>query len=223
MISARDLVFISCQGVDLPVSADFVSPKIEEAIRLERYEHAELHALRNIIEQGDVIMEVGAGIGFLSTYCAKDSRVKSVTAYEANPVMHEVIKTTFERNRVNVEFIGAAVGRSYQNLPFYIADEFWASSFFPTKNAKLIDLPVIPFCEELKRTDPTVLVMDIEGAELEALQGCDLSGVRNVILELHPSKYRQIGVKRILDLLSSAYLSYDCRFSNRNVVLFTKC
>ena len=59
-----------------------------------------------------------------------------------------------------------------------------------------------------KAHKPTVVVMDVEGAELE-LAGQDWpKSVRLIVLEIHSGKYGAAGIQRIFDAFSGAGFAY---------------
>jgi hypothetical protein len=51
---------------------------------------------------------------------------------------------------------------------------------------------------------PDVLVMDIEGGELQLLENAALKSLRAIVLEFHPKHYGKQGVTRCQDILCAA-------------------
>lgn len=70
--------------------------------------------------------------------------------------------------------------------------------------------------------DVSVLVMDIEGAEVELLERADLQGIERIFLELHDHLYGLDGVRRITCALTAKGFTYDPRGSCGACVLFAK-
>ena len=71
-------------GVKIPVSRA-LSDNIRAALYDGYYESAELRTIHSKLEPEDRVMEIGAGIGFISSCCAKKIGSDRVLAYEANP------------------------------------------------------------------------------------------------------------------------------------------
>jgi hypothetical protein len=64
-----------------------------------------------------------------------------------------------------------------------------------------IRVPVRPLNEEIRRLDPTFLVLDIEGGERELFRFIDFHHIRKIALELHTGLIGQeeaAGIKRRL-------------------------
>jgi hypothetical protein len=67
-------------GVQLPVKHALVSPGIAREIYLGDYEAKEIEIISKRLAANDVVLEVGAGLGFLSAYCAKHIKAEKVFA-----------------------------------------------------------------------------------------------------------------------------------------------
>ncbi|TAG11082.1 MAG: hypothetical protein EAZ40_17410, partial [Rhodobacterales bacterium] len=63
-------------------------------------------------------------------------------------------------------------------------------------NAQVIRVPALALADLLAAPRPTVLCCDIEGAELEVL-ATPLTGIRLVVVELHPGIYGAEGEARV--------------------------
>lgn len=59
---------IITNGIKLPFIPHIITPKIEKPIRNNRYEKGELKRLRATIRSGDRVLELGSGIGVISTH-----------------------------------------------------------------------------------------------------------------------------------------------------------
>jgi len=178
------------EGVKINAVGSHISPKIEQAIRSGYYEQAELQILKSCLSQSDTVMEIGAGIGFLSSYCAKQIGSEQVFAYEANPALEESIRHTYEINCVNpnleICLIGAQTGLDI----FYIASDFWESSFvkpIADKEVDTITVAAKSFSQEVRRINPSLLIVDIEGGEYELFKDVNLYNIQKIIIELHNS------------------------------------
>ncbi|MEA5580419.1 FkbM family methyltransferase [Nodularia harveyana UHCC-0300] len=172
-------------GIKLPISAD-ISRGPLEALYAGSYEASELKILQAKLEQDDRVMELGSGLGLLSSYCARKLGSDNVFTYEANPALESSIRQTFALNNVNPNLNICLLGETSGEQTFYVGKSFWSSSTIQRRpDDQVIQVPVVPFNEEIQRIDPTFLVIDIEGGEYELLQYANLHNVRKICIELH--------------------------------------
>ncbi len=172
-------------GIMLPVKHRLVSPGIAREIYLGDYEAKEIEIISKRLVADDVVFEVGAGLGFLSSYCAKHIGSEKVFAYEANPELIPLICETYARNNVTPIVHNAMLARGEGECEFYIEDDFWASSAHRT-GGRAITVKQIDLNNELARVKPSFLIVDIEGGEAEFFADADLTTVRKICVETHP-------------------------------------
>jgi tRNA G37 N-methylase Trm5 len=65
------------------------------------YENEEIDIIKNTLEKDDVVLESGAGIGFLSTFIALQNGSENVFAYEANENLFKGIEEVYKLNGVS--------------------------------------------------------------------------------------------------------------------------
>jgi FkbM family methyltransferase len=176
------------EGVKIFLGAH-ISPTIESTIYNGCYEKAEIELLKAYLSQNDTVMEIGAGIGFLSSYCARNIGSEKVFAYEANPALELPIRRTYRINGVNPLLEICLIGRNSGTKNFYITRNFWASSFVEPLETidRTVKVASKSFSREIARVNPSFLIVDIEGGEYELFEGADLHGIQKIIIELHPS------------------------------------
>jgi len=122
--------------------------------------------LEKVLGENDRVFEIGAGIGFLSTYCAKKIASDRVVAYEANPQMIDKIKETYKLNNVNPTINNAILMDKDGEINFYLEDDFWSSSMIKrSDNAKEVKVKIANINDELKKYNPNFLIIDIEGGK----------------------------------------------------------
>src|SRR6516225_2047600 len=86
--------FYDNHGVLLPVLPDVFSEPVIATIKNGVYEAHEATELDTLIEPGEIVLEIGAGCGFISTCCAKNPHTSAVFCVEANPELIHVIELT---------------------------------------------------------------------------------------------------------------------------------
>ncbi len=212
--------FFNNSGVLLPVVPDLFSNEIAAAVRSGTYEKPEAAELDGLIQPGEVILEIGAGCGFISTYCAKNPNVVSVHCVEANPRMIDVIGLTHRVNQVDVAVLNEILGRVDGATDFYVHPSFWASGTYSWLGQQ-IRVPATRFQRRLDEVRPTMLIIDIEGGEETLFEDIDLTGIKKIMVELHQPTIKRHGIKKVFDLLSAQAFHYDVWHSSRAVVTFS--
>ncbi len=209
------------QGVWLPCSQPGIAPGIAREIYLGEYESREIDIVSRRLEAADVVLEVGAGLGFLSAYCAKRIGGDRVHAFEANPALMPLIRATHERNRVAPAVHNVLLARGEGERTFYVEADFWASSTTArTPQARAIQVPQRDLNAELLRIAPTFLIVDIEGGEGEFFACAGLAGVAKVCVEIHPDVIGNDGVSAVFARLLAQGFALDFRLIRKNVFFF---
>lgn len=206
----------------VPFRPEIITPAIERPLRRGRYEGGELLAAEAVIRPGDRVLELGAGLGLVSARAAQLGA--EVTALEANPDLIPLIRETHGLSGVadRVRLVNAAVTpRPAGPLPFYRRRDFWASSLSPAPAGWIDETTVATrdIAALIEETRPTVIVCDIEGGERGLFAGADLSGVRALIVEIHPKVYGALGVKQLFDDLSAQGFGYAPKASRGGSVV----
>jgi hypothetical protein len=84
-----------------------------------------------------------------------------------------------------------------------------------------VNVPVVSLSEVLADVAPNVLIVDIEGGELELLEGANgLGSVESIVLELHRNVYGAEGIRRIFSALTKLGFAYDTQLSTGRFVVF---
>jgi FkbM family methyltransferase len=196
---------IETNGVKVPFVSGIITPAIEKPMRNNRYEGGECNALRELLEPGDRVLELGAGVGLLSTVAATVEGVE-VVAVEANPDLIPLIHETHRLNGVESVTLlnGVVAPRAGDPLDFYLRADFWASSMEPDSRpfVRSVKVPSLGIGDLIAEHDPTVIVCDIEGGELGLFDRVDLSNVRLVVMEFHPKVYGRRRVDALHELFA---------------------
>jgi hypothetical protein len=86
---------INIKGIKLQIDP-YMSEPVQKVIYHGDYEKQEFRILQSQLNQNDVVMEVGTGLGLLSSFCAKKIGSKKVFSYEANPELEPYIRKTYQ-------------------------------------------------------------------------------------------------------------------------------
>jgi FkbM family methyltransferase len=206
-------------GVMLPVKHALVSPGIAREIYLGDYEAKEIEIIARRLADDDVVFEVGAGLGFLSAYCAKRTGAQRVFAYEANPELLPLIRATYARNQVAPTLINALLAKGDGEREFHLDDQFWASSAHRS-GGRAITVRQLDRDTELARVKPSFLIVDIEGGEAEFFAGAELSTVRKICVETHPDVLGDQVLSQMFAGLVAQGFALDFSLIRKNVFFF---
>lgn len=212
-----------CLGVKVPGSR-FLSEKRIGRINAARYEGQEISGALHVVRPEDVVLEIGAGIGIVGAVVALNARPRAVHSYEANPELIPDIRRLHELNglqdRVHLhnEVLVSAPDRP-SSVPFHLRKSYLGSSLLNSgdRPSRVVDIPTASFAEVCDEITPTVLVMDIEGGELELLRHARLDGFRAVVIEFHPGQYGVGGMRECKTILRGAGFERIDEVSSRTV------
>lgn len=215
---------LKCRGMRFPLDRAILPPRVRTLLRQEAYEAKEATAVQKLIKAQDVVMELGAGIGFMSTLVATKTPAKSVHSFEANPQLMPYIAQVHALNKVkNAHVTNAVLDDKEGSAAFYIRKNFLASSLDPMEDAEdctKVEVPTRDVNAVIKELQPTVLICDIEGAEVDLIPKMDLSGLRAVVIETHPQWIGKDGIQNIFRCMDAAGLVFFPRWSHGKVAVF---
>jgi len=210
-VSYEDVeIAAECLGVKVPGSR-FLHEKRVERINAAEYEGHEIRGALHVVQEDDVVLEIGAGLGIVGAVIASNARPKSVHSFEANPDLIPTIERLYELNGLEgVNSVRNTVLLSDPerpaSIPFHLRNSFLGSSLIEAQGRvrKTVDVPTASFGETSAELGATVLIMDIEGGELELLRHADLSQFRAAVLEFHPTAYGIEGMRECKQILTDA-------------------
>lgn len=213
-------------GINIPLLEKIISPNLKKVIVDNTYESGEHKELQRIIQNGENILEIGAGIGYISALCRKNPKANNITVFEANPKLIDFIEHVHEINKIkNVKLIhGVLLNDYYKNkIDFYVRKDFWASSLSREKfgHEKIVKVPVYKFNKVINRVKPSLIICDIEGGELSLFKNSDLTGVKKIYLEIHQKLLGRKGMLELFDIMHNRGFHYDQWHSHKGVVLFS--
>lgn len=199
-----------CLGVDVPRSPFLHEGRIKR-INEARYEGQEIAGALHVVRPGDSVLELGAGIGVVGAVVSMNCKPKKVLSYEANPALIPHITALYKmnglarRHQVRNEVLVSGPERP-KTIPFYVHNSFLGSSLSgnETRAREMVDVATADF--ETVRADlkPDVMLIDIEGGELELLTHANLEGIRAIVIEFHPKAYEVSGMRQCKNILRDA-------------------
>lgn len=206
-------------GIQLPVKHPLVSPGIAKEIYFGDYEAKEIEIISKRIEPSDVVLEVGAGLGYLSAYCAKQVGSNNVFTFEANPELIPVIQETYAKSSVNPTITNAMLAEGDSEREFHLEEDFWASSAHRT-GGRSITVQQLDLNTELERINPSFLIVDIEGGEVEFFSNANLNMVRKICVETHSDVVGDYALSKMFSGLVAKGFALDFSIPRKNVFFF---
>jgi FkbM family methyltransferase len=194
---ALNVKTVTIDGVTVSTDAANISKQVRNGLFKETYEEPERILIREALSSADRVLEIGGGIGFVSLLCAKICGAQNVLTYEANPKMVATIQRNYALNNLTPALRSKAVTARDREVTFFISDNIISSSLHERKEGRPQTVAADPLDEVIAEWKPTAIVMDIEGAETSILPASALTGVKKLILELHP---HIVGEPAIVDL-----------------------
>jgi FkbM family methyltransferase len=211
---------ITIEGIRVRVGRH-MSRRVEQSLSKGNYEREELRLISAVLSPSDVVLEIGAGLGLVSAYCAKRVGSARVFAFEADPDLEPCIRETYALNGVDPTLDMCAIGPQAGRVTLYRDKHFISSSVVRRRvGAKPVEVPGKALNYVVEKVRPTVLVVDAEGAERELFDGTELPGVKKVVLELHDRVIGPDGTDQVRRKLAGMGFKEDRRLSsNEHLVL----
>jgi FkbM family methyltransferase len=193
-----------------------MSRRVEQAISKGGYERDELRLIGLVLSPSDVVLEIGAGLGVVSTYCAKRIGSNRVFAFEANPDLEPHIRETYALNDVNPTLEMCAIRAIAGRVTLYRTKHLFSSSIIKRSAAAIpIEVPGKALSYVVEKIRPTLLIVDVEGAEGELFDRAQLPGVTKIMLELHERVVGQDRVRQARGALGALGFRQDGGLSSR--------
>jgi len=218
---------IVISGVRLDISSPEISRRLVEKMKLGFYEAQEAQCIKTAAQKGDRLLEIGAGLGFLSCIAAQTQLFEAITVVEANPQLIGTIKRNHQINNAECDVLNVVLSpepiQAEATAPFYVRADFWASSLSPRPPhyTRIDHVPIYSFQALLDSFRPSFIACDIEGGEYNIFKGVRLTGVKKILVELHQKVIGRKGMKYVFDTLSNKGFHYDQWHSSGSVVLFS--
>lgn len=210
---------ISLGGVRVSSDLKDITSDVRALLYKEVYEDAERRFAREIIKPQDRVLELGTGIGLVSLTCAHICSPQNVHSFEANPALEGLIKKNYALNKMTPNLTMKGVSQTPGEETFYVGASLLSSSLYNRENSRPVTVQFVAFDDLVKTINPTVLIMDIEGAEVDLLTQNDLANIEKIVVEVHPQIVKQQQIDNMLNHLKSSGFSPYKNASNCHVMI----
>jgi FkbM family methyltransferase len=192
-----------------------MSRRVEQALSKGSYEREELRLIGAVLSPSDLVLEIGAGLGLVSAYCARRIGSNRVFAFEADPDLEPCIRETYQLNGVDPSLEICAIGPRAGRVTLYRDKHFISSSVVRRRaGAQPVEVSGKALNYVVGKIRPTLLVIDAEGAERELFDQAELPTVTKVVLELHDRVIGPDGTDRVRARLSALGFVIDRSLSS---------
>ncbi len=161
-----------------------------------------LNFINIFLKENATILDIGANIGSHSIYWAIERNAAKVYSFEPLPSTFEILKKNIELNKLEDKIIpynfGLSDKKSKAMLQAYDHTNIGSASFIKDKNG-IFELKTL---DSLKIKDKIDLIkIDVEGAEVEVLQGAKKTILKNKPTIVIESFHNKDKVDEILNSL----------------------
>jgi len=202
-------------------------PALVERLQSGVFERPEAAAARAREKPGLRVLDLGGGVGFVSTILARGAGAENLVSVEANPALIPVLQANLDRNgqgaaRVLHGAIAAGVGGGTSR--FRVQRGILGSSLAQpgVPEEEVTEVPSLGIQTLLYDHRPEFVMMDVEGAEEHLFDQPWNPELRFLVLELHPPRYGDRVIKRIVDCMSDTGLTYDPITSTGRILGFRR-
>ena len=208
---------------------EWTSTKQARDLYYDRHEATERQIIEQRLRPDDIVLELGSGMGIITITCCQITGSDRVHTFEANPQMEPTLRRNFELNGVTPHLQMAMISSAAGTEEFHVSDKFLLSSRYESAarasraKSESTTVPTVSLQQVLQQIQPTFLVVDIEGGELELLDpGVDLSSVQRICIEVHPAIIGDEQSGRLIENLIQRGFWLSLNWSNGIVLYFER-
>jgi FkbM family methyltransferase len=185
---------------------------IGQRVALEKYEPYETQLILKQAKSGDVVVDVGANIGYYTVLLAdKIGKIGKVYAFEPDKTNFEILKKNIEVNDLkNVVAINAAVGKTEGKLKLHKSEENFGDHKLYGNDREFETVKIINLDKYFSNEKIDLLKIDTQGWEPEVIEGAKELIRKNkpvMFLEYSPASYKiaKLNGRKMVDFLRKIY------------------
>jgi FkbM family methyltransferase len=173
------------------------------------------------VEDGDLVIDIGAHVGIFSTYAAENNKSGKIFSFE--PFQDNFNRLKFHRDlnkKSNIKTLNYGIAGENGKKVFYVnSKNSGGNSFIKNverkKEVKISAIKLSDFCKKEKIKKIDFLKIDCEGAEFEIFQKDEsfLKIVKKIIMECHP-----VDGQSVFSILSTLK-KYNFKIHNEDEIL----
>ena len=213
---------VDVEGVRLIVDRTRQPSSIVNWLYRAHYEGAERILAEEIVEPSDRVIDGGGGMGLIALTVARIVGSSHIVSYEPAPVAFAMLQKNVRLNGLPIECRERALGAKSGETPLYVNDNILWSSVYKDDGGRRILVPTDAIADVVKERRANVLILDVEGAEIEIVDACPLDGIDKILVEIHARLTGDAAVSRMFVRLCSAGFVWRQDLSHRSVLTFLR-
>jgi FkbM family methyltransferase len=201
---------------------------IGQRVALEKYEPYETKLILRQTKKGDVVIDVGANIGYYTVLLAdKIGESGKVYAFEPDKTNFEILKKNVEVNNLkNVILVNAAVGSKAGKLKLHKSKENLGDHKLYGDDKETEEVKIIKLNDFLKDKKIDLMKIDTQGWEPEVIDGAKKIISKNkpiMFLEYSPASYQiakldgQKMIKSLRKIYKNIWWIDECLYIYKNL------
>lgn len=203
---------------------DVTDKYVSRGCMQNNWEPNETEYFKSRVGSGDVVLDIGANIGWFTLLGAKLSGSKGkVYSFEPRPETAKMLRRTIAHNNLQkqVEVWDTALSDRWGEMKLAVVPnaENPGGSFLITENTSSDSIPSVsiktaPLDELIKGVKPDFIKIDVEGAEPMVFAGAKKTIQRShpiILSELHPKQLKEVSnfsPREYIELMGG--YGYDC-------------
>ena len=209
-------------GITLNLPGTGTDRRIRSQMLRGVYETPKRMVAEALLQPGDRVLELGAGLGLVTITAARIVGAANVVSYEAAPDTFAMLAANLRANHLSVDLRNRAIGTQDGTLTFYVNSDIISSAADATRGSRALEVPCDAAARTFAETKPDVMIMDIEGAEAQVIPTCPLGTLRAVMIQVHQDIVSDVAASAIMTQMIEAGLMYQIDLSFGNIWVFRR-
>lgn len=218
--------FVKANGMKFPQNGSIMTGRMRNLLKDGKYGAPNTKNLLRVVRDGDIVVELGSGIGYASTLLTSRRKLDHIHIFEPNPALATYTQSVHAANGVeNATVVNAMLGKRKASVDFFMRGNVFASSTIEVEGSEVLATEMVEVLNAktaLKDIKPTVLICALEGGEADLVPDLDLSTLRAAVIVLQPKACGPDGVNAVFKAMMDAGLAYYARGSTSKVVAFRR-
>jgi FkbM family methyltransferase len=213
---------VSIGGVKMQIDPSRIPFSIRKALYHADFEAKERLIVETALRPGDRVLEGGAGMGLVSITAAKIAGDGNVTSYEPTPDTYALLNENIAANAVKIECRNRALGPRAGTMKFGVRRNLISSRGAARGDDDAIEVRVDGIAEALAETRANVLILDVEGKEVEIIEACPLERLELIVMEIHPGVTGHEATSRMIARMLNAGFVWRRDLSHEAAMTFMR-
>lgn len=204
-------------GVEVP-DGPHLTPEMIQALQDGSFAATEVRSALAAIRPADRVLQLGAGAGAVAAAIARNCRPAAILSFERDPRLVAQARALHRHNGLE-DRITLRHGEVLADPGACDSVDLGPAALSGTG---MSDVPVTRHDRLRRAFLHNVIILNIDGAERAFLRHANLSGVRLVLVDLHPDLYGRDGVRDCRRALGRAGYERDLGLSGAEVDVFRR-